>query len=132
MGRRISKTVGSDTFDFYYNRSYQVVEVRKNGDTDPYEQTVYDGRYVDAPVMVYRDTDTDGSNIQKVYVTQDANFNVTGILDGSTGTIVSRFVYTPYGSRSICNHENDSANWCRPRTGKAGYPLAHLSRGPEA
>ena len=101
IGRRVSKTVGSDTFDFYYNEQYQVLEVRKNGDTDPYEQYVYDVRYIDAPVMVYRDTDTDGASIQKVYVIQDANFNVTAILSGDNGTVINRFVYTPYGRRTV-------------------------------
>ena len=101
IGRRVSKTVGNDTFDFYYNEQYQVVEVRKNGDTDPYEQYVYDQRYIDAPVMVYRDTNTDGSGIQSVYVIQDANFDVTGIIDGSNATVINRFVYTPYGARTV-------------------------------
>ena len=117
MGRRVSKTVGSDTFDFYYNEQYQVVEVRKNGDTDPYEQTVYDVRYIDAPVMVYRDTDTDGSSIQYVYVAQDANFNVTAIIDGSNGSVINRFVYTPYGQRTVLN-----ASWA---AGTTDFMLGH-------
>lgn len=117
MGRRVSKTVGSDTFDFYYNEQYQVLEVRKNGDTDPYEQYVYDQRYVDAPVMVYRDTNTDGLGIQSVYVTQDANFNVTGIIDGSNDTVLNRFVYMPYGAWTVLN-----ASWA---AGTTDFMLGH-------
>ncbi len=101
LGRRISKTVGADTFDYYYNEQYQVVEVGTNGDTDPYEQYVYDQRYIDAPAMVYRDTNTDGLGIQSVYVTQDANFNVTAIINGENATVTNRFVYTPYGARTV-------------------------------
>ena len=68
---------GGDTFDYYHNDEHQTVEVRRNGDTDAYEQYVYDQRYIDAPVMVYRDTNTDGAVDQRLYVAQDANFNVT-------------------------------------------------------
>lgn len=103
MGRRVSKTVGSVTYDYYYNEQYQLVEVRRDGDSDPYEQYVYDQRYVDAPVMVYRDTDADGSNIQVVYVAQDANFNVTATIDGASATVINRFVYTPHGARTVLN-----------------------------
>lgn len=41
---------GGDTFDTYHNESWQVLEVRKNTDTDPIEQWVWDQGYVDAPM----------------------------------------------------------------------------------
>jgi len=101
-GYRVQKVIaGGDTFDYYQNDSNQTIEVRKNGDADAFECYVFDHRYIDAPVMVYRDTDTDGSNVQSAYVTQDANFDVTAIVDGSTGTVINRFVFTPYGYRTV-------------------------------
>lgn len=47
LGRRIEKTVGSDTYDSYHNSSWQVVEVRKNGDANPLKQFLYDTTCVD-------------------------------------------------------------------------------------
>ena len=63
FGRRIRKTVeGSPdvTFDYYYNESGQVLEVRKDGDADPLEQYVWDIRYIHAPVVRFRDGNTRG------------------------------------------------------------------------
>jgi RHS repeat-associated protein len=94
---------GGGTFDYYYNEAHQVVEVRGNGDADAYEQYVWDARYIDAPVMIYRDTNTDGVVDQRLYVMQDANFNTTATLNGSTGAVQNRFTYTPYGRRTVLN-----------------------------
>lgn len=35
LNRRIQKVAGGDTFDYYYNEAWQVLEERKNGDSDP-------------------------------------------------------------------------------------------------
>jgi RHS repeat-associated protein len=94
---------GGGTFDYYYNEAHQVVEVRGNGDADAYEQYVWDARYIDAPVMIYRDTNTDGVVDQNLYVMQDANFNTTATLNGATGAVQNRFTYTPYGRRTVLN-----------------------------
>jgi RHS repeat-associated protein len=94
---------GGETWDYYYNEEHQVVEVRKNGDTDAFEQYVWGARYIDAPVMIYRDTNTDGTVDQNLYVMQDANFNTTATLNGSTGAVQNRFTYTPYGRRTVLN-----------------------------
>jgi len=105
------------SLEYYYNENFQVLEVRRSGSANPLEQYVYDQRYIDAPVMVYRDTDIDGLNIQKLYVTQDANFNVTATVDGSTGTVINRFIYTPYGQRTVL-----TATWT---AGTTDFMLGH-------
>lgn len=60
MGRRISKDFAGGTAsdeDTYWNEAYQALEMRKAGSSNPYEQHVWDVRYVDAPVLRYRDAD---------------------------------------------------------------------------
>ena len=48
--------------------------------------------------MIERDRDTngDGTLDQRLYVAQDANFNVTSLID-TAGAVVERFVTDPYG-----------------------------------
>jgi RHS repeat-associated protein len=88
------------TYDYYYNDSWQVQEVRKGGSGNPYEQYVWDIRYVHAPVCRFEDHDTDGNNIETLYYTQDANYNVTALVN-TNGTVAERYVYDPYGKVTI-------------------------------
>jgi YD repeat-containing protein len=67
-------------------------------------------RYVDELVLRDRDTDANGSLDERLYAMQDANYNVTGIVDTS-GAVVERYTYTPYGVRTVL-----TANW-QPTTG---------------
>jgi len=65
--------------------------VRNDGDTDPLEQYVWDGRYVHSPCLRWRDANTDGDLDEEgdsvLYYTNDANFNVTALVaaDGVAG-----------------------------------------------
>jgi len=70
------------TYD-YYHSGYQVVEVRKDGDADPLKQYVWGLRYVHSPVLRWRDTSTppDGNVDETLYYTNDANFNVTALVE---------------------------------------------------
>ncbi len=77
----------------------------------------WDQRYIDAPVMVYRDTNTDAAVDQKLYVTQDADFNVTATISGDTGVVANRFIYTPYGQRTVL-----TATWT---AGTTDFMLGH-------
>jgi len=65
------------------------VEVRKEEDADPLEQYVWDGRYVHSPCLRWRDGNTDGDLDDEgdsvLYYTNDANFNVTALVDASDG-----------------------------------------------
>lgn len=126
LGRRITKfqdTANDGTNDagtteeFYFNENYQVVEVRlgtvasgtKTVDADPSERYLWDRSYVDAPLMVELDTNTDGTRDYRLWPTYDANFNVTALMtdDGKT---VERYAYTPYGDRTILNGDQNYAN----------------------
>ena len=108
-GFRIEKTVSAGvnagTFDYYQNAQNQVLEVRKGSNMHPAEQYVYSPRYIDSPVLVYTDVSNslDGSAIKAIYYVQDANFNVTALVDGATGTVLLRKLYTPYGAQTLLN-----------------------------
>ena len=55
--------------------------------------------------------------MQKLYVAQDANYDVTATVDGDSGTVVNRFVYTPYGQRTVL-----TATWS---AGTTDFMLGH-------
>jgi len=98
------------TYDYYYS-GYQVVEVRKDGDADPYEQYVWGLRYIHSPVCRWRDADTDGASIQTLYYTNDANFNVTALVE-TDGDVAERYTYDPYGKRTIYDDDwSDEVAW---------------------
>jgi RHS repeat-associated protein len=100
QGRRIRKTIGNDAYDHYYNTGHQLLEVRKNADTDPLEQYVWGLDYIDSAVLRFRDSDSNGTLDETLYVLHDANFNVTAVIDTS-GDAQERYTYTPYGMRTI-------------------------------
>jgi RHS repeat-associated protein len=97
--------------EIYYSDKYQDIEDRDNAYSPAtIAQNVWSMAYVDA--MVLRDRDADllgntgtyglaGSGLEeRLYVQQDANFNVTAIV-GTSGTVVERYKYDPYGSVSF-------------------------------
>jgi RHS repeat-associated protein len=134
LGRRIAKTdkTGESdvTYDYYYNTSWQVLEVRKGGDTDPLDQYVWDIRYIDAPVLRWYDENTDGQDVQTLYYTNDANFNTTALVE-EDGDVVERVMYDPYGKPTFYD-----ADWANPSASSAyaneilycGYRYDHESR----
>jgi len=103
---RIEKTAGGILEAYYYNDKQQVVETRKDGDVDPLEQFVWDPNSTDMPVVFFRDSNTDGTIDNTLYYTTDANGNVTALIDASTGNVVERYHYDPYGKALIYD-----ANW---------------------
>jgi RHS repeat-associated protein len=56
--------------------------------------------YVDALVLRDRDADGNGSLEERLYVQQDANFNVTAVID-SAGVVQERYVGDPYGAPTV-------------------------------
>jgi len=52
--------------------------------------------------MVLRDRSVSGSLDERFYPTHDANFNVTALIDTS-GQVVERYAYTPFGVVSYYN-----------------------------
>ena len=55
--------------------------------------------HIDALILRDYDSDTDGTSVC-YYYTQDTIFNVVSIL-GSTGTVLERYGYTPYGQAEV-------------------------------
>lgn len=105
IGRRISKDFAGGTAsdeDTYWNEAYQALEMRKAGSSSAYEQHVWDLRYIDAPILRYRDANASNDNVleETLYATYDANFNVTGLVLENQ-TFVERYVYSPYGDRTV-------------------------------
>jgi len=115
FNRRIvktDKTGQSDVdYDYYYNENWQVLEVRKDGDSDPYKQYIWDPRYIDAPVVRFRDGNTDGdlgdSEDDTLYYLTDANFNITALAD-TDGDIVERYEYDAYGKVTVLHGDDDA------------------------
>jgi RHS repeat-associated protein len=77
--------------------------------------------YVDALILRDRDTDANGSLDERLWVVQDANFNVTALVNTS-GTVVERYAYDPYGVATVMN-----ASWVT--LGGSAYSWVHLHQG---
>lgn len=96
LGRRVTETPifsGNITLDMYYSSQWQVIEEdRENSGLVLNSQYVWSPVYVDALLLRDYDFSVDGSfNVyERVYAIQDANFNVTGLIQqqnigGDTG-----------------------------------------------
>ncbi len=120
LNRRISETASGTTRDLYYSAQWQVLEERVSGATE--RRYVWSPVYVDALVLRDRDTDANGSLDERLYVVQDANFNVVALLDTS-GNVVERFTYTPFGVQTVYD-----ANWT-VRGGGSAYSFTHGFQG---
>jgi len=102
-GRQVTQTNSAGTTDLYYSSQWQVIEERQGGNTTA--QEVWSPVYVNA--LILKDSNTtgnpavDGLN-QRLYATQDVNYNVTSYrtYDSGTGatTTTLRAVYDGYGN----------------------------------
>ena len=95
-GRRIARlgyTSGTltETRHFYFTNSGRDIEQRVGASTSMDQQHVWGIRYINE--LICRDDATPA----RFFVCQDANFNVTALVNSSGGTVALRFVYTPYG-----------------------------------
>ena len=118
LGRRAKSHVDSqspaspDGIDAYlhcfYNQGWQEVESRRSTSENtgpeslqPQYQYVWSRRYIDAPVLRDKNTDTDRlCDDERLYYLGDANFNVTTLVN-TGGDAVERYVYSPYGVLTI-------------------------------
>jgi RHS repeat-associated protein len=106
---------------YYYNESWQVVEERNLNDV-PTVQYVWDVRYIDAAVVRDRNLNLNddctepatGAGLssnegdERVYYCQDANFNVTALVDAYDGVVVERYMYDPYGKPTVLHGVRDA------------------------
>lgn len=104
MGRRITVTDAgtSTTTDLFYDGT-NVIEERQGSTVTA--QYVWGLGYVN-DLVLRDDNSTSGSYGKtssglgrRLYAQQDANFNVTSLVDDS-GSVVQRFVYDPYGAKT--------------------------------
>jgi RHS repeat-associated protein len=88
----------NETRHLYYTEpsKWQVVEERVGTSSSANRQFVWGLRYIDDLILRDRDTDGNGTLDERLYSLQDANWNVTGLVNTS-GVIQQRFVYTAYG-----------------------------------
>ena len=116
LNRRIQETVYNPglttvnaTTDFYYNEDGQILQAQEapTGKAAVTTQYVWDISYIDTPIAQIRTSGT-------YYYMTDANHNVTGLVSASTGAVVERYVYSPYGQVTFCN-----VNWA-PLTAPPG------------
>jgi RHS repeat-associated protein len=99
LGRRLVENSGTRR-DLYYSSAWQVVEERVGNNPQNQAvqiQNVWSPVYVDALIERDRDPNQSGMLSERLYVQQDANWNVTALVD-STGAVQERYVYDPYGT----------------------------------
>jgi RHS repeat-associated protein len=98
LGRRVSAVADSVTTDLYYSAGWQVVEDRVGGTIAA--QYIWSLAYVDGLVLRDRDTDANGSLDERLWPLQDANWNVTALLNGS-GSVVELSAYDSFGGVTV-------------------------------
>jgi RHS repeat-associated protein len=91
-----------ETRHLYYTQpsQWQVIEERLGTSPDSAEaerQFVWGLRYIDDLVLRDRDTDDNGSLDERLYACQDANWNVTGVVDDDEA-VQERYAYSAYGT----------------------------------
>ncbi len=102
--RKVVEGAPDVTYDFYYNSSWQLLETRKDesSNANPIKQYVWDIRYIDALIVRFRDTDQDETVNDTLYYCNDANMNVTALIEDD-GTVAERYLYDPYGEVTVLN-----------------------------
>jgi RHS repeat-associated protein len=112
LNRRVVEVVESGTTDLYYSSQWQVLEERVNG-AGKYSY-VWSPVYVDGLVLRNR-LDTS----ERLWVQQDANFNVTAVVDDS-GNVLERYAYGAYGKAAVLN-----SSWIEISASALGWQYLH-------
>jgi RHS repeat-associated protein len=104
------------------------LEVRQDGSSNPIDQQVWDTRYIDAMIVRFHDGNTDGDYTDTgdniTYPMTDANFDVTGLMDGSSGNVIERYSYLPYGQFTVLD-----ADFSIDADGLSDVGWGHLFQG---
>lgn len=111
LNRRIQKTIGGHTYNGYYNANWQYLETRVDSGTTSAGQVVWDLRYIDSPLVLL-------NGAHPWYYTNDANFNVTSLINGDTGAVAEREQYDPYGQPRFY-----TAAWAATSSSAANNPF---------
>ena len=98
LGERITETHGTTTTDLYYSSAWQVLEERVGGVAQA--RNVWSPAGVDTLVLRDQSSQQNGVLDQRLYVQQDANGNVTALVDVN-GNVVERYAYDPYGAVTL-------------------------------
>jgi len=119
LSRRISVDEASTLTDLYYSAAWQVLEEQVGGTVST--QYFLSPVYIDAMVVRYRFVG--GVFDEALYVTQDANFNVTALVDtNGAGNVLERYAYTPFGVVSYYD-----PNWTN--SGNSAFDRVYLYQG---
>jgi RHS repeat-associated protein len=102
LGRRIQETHSGTVNDLYYSSAWQVLEERTGGVSTATIQYVWSPVYVDTLVLRDRSTQNNGTLDERLWVQQDANWNVTALVNGA-GAVVERYIHDPYGQVTYLN-----------------------------
>lgn len=104
--RRIVHTVQNSAdlnciYQDYFSRMWQLLETR-NGSSEVLRHHVWGEIYVDELVQVGLNSNPASQDTVDSlhWAGQDSNFNVQGLVD-SSGSLVERYEYTPYGERCV-------------------------------
>src|SRR5262249_44823525 len=111
------------TTHLFYSAQGQVLEERVDGTAaaNVGHQYVWSQAYVNA--LVVRDDYQSGMRSQRLYAQQNANFNTTALVNTS-GEVVERYVYSPYGEVTVLGASST------PRSGNASaYGWQYLFQG---
>jgi RHS repeat-associated protein len=116
--RRVAKLVPNganwDRTDYYYTCGWQTIEERQLVNTPsktavatvPRFQWIWDLRYIDAVVLRDENKDGDtsctGASDQRLYYTQDPNWNTTALVNAA-GVVQERYTYDAYGAVTVLN-----------------------------
>lgn len=121
LGERVTITTGSSTDDLYYSNQWQVIQENAPSETTaPTDQYVWGEAYQNE--LVLRDDNSTSGNLgvsgsglgRRLYALQDANWDVMALVNTS-GTVVERFTYEPYGTVTVLNSSGtattDAYSW---------------------
>ncbi|MBS0208875.1 MAG: RHS repeat-associated core domain-containing protein [Planctomycetes bacterium] len=100
LNRRITITASGHIRHCYYTAQWQDIEERLDASTTPDRQFAWGLRYIDD--LVLRDRSTTGTLNERLYTLQDANWNVTAVVNTS-GVVQERYRYSPYGAPTFLN-----------------------------
>ena len=119
LSRRVSKATTwsgdwDETYNYYYDGQAKNMIETRNGSDEALTQHVWGVTYVDELLRIDINDDPateDDCLDYTYYALQDANFNVLGLVN-TTGNLVERYEYTPYGQRTIYKSAGSEDDLC--------------------